>query len=295
MFKNCFSFSKISVSVLSLLLFSSCKLEELKYEPLTTPEQWLQSRPFINFKGFILNEPLGSFLVFLLAALWFFAGIYFLRKIDGQKSRLWFGISLILGGIGAFQAGISYQAFSYMLKCAGRDFCMHTNSFEVSYSLTQAFSVSAMIASIAYALAKNKLRRAILTYSVLNAFIYLIITIVGVVQPNKILLSFEVLMLFALPGILLVIFLSVSRYLKNKGQLELSLFVAGVLMILVQVTYFLYYAAGITQTLYKEGSGFYFSENDVLHVGMILWLFYVVKYIGNYLRDLNNDTPSSNR
>jgi hypothetical protein len=58
-------------------------------------------------------------------------------------------------------------------------------------------------------------------------------------------------------------------------------------MILVQAAYFMYYAAGITQALYQEGAGFYFSENDVLHVGMILWLWFVVKAIGKNLRDID--------
>jgi hypothetical protein len=281
-----FHFSKIAVGISGMLLFSGCKLEALIYEPLTTPEEWCKTRPCIDINGFVFNEPLGSFLVFLLAALWILSGVYFLRKLDNQKSRFWFGVSLLLGGIGAAQAGISYQAFSYMLKCAGREYCLLTNGFEVGYSLTQALSVSAMTAAIAYALAKKLLRKIILWYAILNALIYLVITIIGVVMPNKFLLSFEVLMLFALPGILLEIILSGSRYLKNKSPLDASLFMAGVLMILVQAAYFLYYAAGITQALYQEGAGFYFSENDVLHVGMILWLWYIVKTIGKNLKDI---------
>jgi len=285
-------FSKIAAGIMGVLFLSGCKLEALTYEPLTTPEEWCKTRPCIDINGFVFNEPLGSFLVFLLAVLWILSGVYFLRKIDNQQSRFWFGVSLILGGIGAAQAGISYQAFSYMLKCAGREYCLLTNGFEVGYSLTQALSVSAMTAAIAYALAKNLLRKIILGYAILNALIYVVITIIGVVQPSKFLLSFEVLMLFALPGILLVIILSGIRYLKNQSPLDASLFLAGLLMILVQAAYFMYYAAGITQALYQEGTGFYFSENDVLHVGMILWLWYVVKAISKNLRDIETQTQN---
>jgi hypothetical protein len=279
-------FSKIAAGISGMLLVSGCKLETLFYEPLTTPDEWCKTRPCIEINGFVFNEPLGSFLVFLLAALWILSGVYFLRKLDNQKSRFWFGVSLLLGGIGAAQAGISYQAFSYMLKCAGREYCLLTNGFEVGYSLTQALSVSAMTAAIAYALAKKLLRKIILVYAIINALVYIVITIIGVVMPNKFLLSFEALMLFALPGILLVIILSGVRYLKNESPLDASLFMAGVLMILVQAAYFLYYAVGITQVLYQEGAGFYFSENDVLHVGMILWLWYVVKTMGKNLKDI---------
>jgi hypothetical protein len=285
-------FSKIAAGIMGVLFLSGCKLEALTYEPLTTPEEWCKTRPCIDINGFVFNEPLGSFLVFLLAALWILSGVYFLRKLDNQQSRFWFGVSLLLGGIGAAQAGISYQAFSYMLKCAGREYCLLTNGFEVGYSLTQALSVSAMTAAIAYALAKYLLRKIILGYAILNALIYVVITIIGVMQPSKFLLSFEVLMLFALPGILLVIILSGIRYLKNQSPLDASLFLAGLLMILVQAAYFMYYAAGITQTLYQEGAGFYFSENDVLHVGMIFWLWYVVKAIGKNLRDIETQTKN---
>ena len=125
-----FHFSKIAASITGLLFLSGCKLEALLYEPLTTPEEWCKTKPCIDINGFVFNEPLGSFLVFLLAVLWILLGVYFLRKIDHQQSRFWFGVSLILGGIGAAQAGISYQAFSYMLKCAGREYCLLTNGFK---------------------------------------------------------------------------------------------------------------------------------------------------------------------
>ena len=59
------------------------------------------------------------------------------------------------------------------------------------------------------------------------------------------------------------------------------------LLIVVNVAYFAYYAAGITETLWDGGDGFYFSANDVLHVGMIAWLVYVAAAVGPRLRDLS--------
>ncbi|HMV77350.1 MAG TPA: hypothetical protein PL048_00985 [Leptospiraceae bacterium] len=274
--------------ILYAIVFNSCRLNELVYEPKTTPEQWCRIRPCIDMGGFIFNEPLGSFLVFLLAFLWVLSGFYFLKKNSGQKSRNWFGIALVLGGIGAFQAGISYQAFSYLLKCAGREFCQLTNGFEVGYSVTQAVSVSAMMTAMAFACTKGLFRKSIIVYSLLNAVIYIIITVIGVSQLNKVLLSFEVLMLFALPGILLVLLISGIGYIKSRNSLDGSLLMAAVLLVLVNVAYFGYYAAGITASLYQEGKGFYFSENDVLHVGMILWLWYTVTYVGRHLKDIED-------
>ena len=274
-----------------VLLLSACgRLDELTYQPETTPEQWCDQRPCVEVGDRILNEPLGTFLVFLLAGLWVAAGIYFLGTRRGQRSRQWLGIALILGGIGAALAGVSYQAFSYELKCAGLDVCRLTNGWEVGYSLTQACSVSAMLIAVAHACTTDRLRRSLIVFAVVNAAAYLVITIVGVLAPSAVLLSFAVLMLFALPGILIVIIVAGRRYRSTHDPMDRSLVVAAVLLVAVQVAYFAYYAAGTTAVLWDDGTGFYFSENDVLHIGMILWLWYVVAVVGRHLRDASTAT-----
>ncbi|MEX1210329.1 MAG: hypothetical protein WEA35_05575 [Candidatus Nanopelagicales bacterium] len=128
-------------------------------------------------------------------------GGYFLVSSRGQRSRTWFGVSLILGGLAAGSAGISYQAFSYELKCAGRDFCALTNGYEIAYSLMQVASMSAMVVAVAYALASVRTRRAITVYAVLNLIVYVAVTVAGVLLPSAFLLSFEPLLLFAVPAL----------------------------------------------------------------------------------------------
>ena len=110
--------------LLALPLLTACgRLDELTYDPPITPQEWCQDRPCVQVGDTIVNEPLGTFLVFALAALWIGVGVYFLVTRRAQRSRLWLGVALVLGGLGAAQAGISYQAFSYELKCAGQEFC----------------------------------------------------------------------------------------------------------------------------------------------------------------------------
>ncbi len=223
--------------------------------------------------------------MFLLALLWIGVGIHFLQTRRGQLSRTWLGVALVLGGVGAAQAGISYQAFSYALKCAGREYCQLTNGFEIGYSVTQAISVSAMLIAVAYACAIDRLRRALIGYAVINGAVYLLVSIAGVSIPSRTLLSFEILMLFALPGIVLVVLVTGRRYRTSREAMDRSLLLSALLLVLVQVAYFAYYAAGITQQLWKGGQGFYFSENDVLHVGMIGWLAYLLASVGRHLCD----------
>ncbi len=240
-----------------------------------------------------LTQPLGSVLVFLLAALWIAAGIYFLKTGRGQRSRKWFGWSLILGGIGAAAAGISFQMFGFQLKCAGRDQCLFTNGFEVTYSISQAASVSLMLIAIAYACSRIPGRSWLIGYAIVNVAGYLAVAALGVALPNKFLLSFELLMLFAVPGLILVFILSLVRYRENHDPIYRSILWATVLLVIVQVAYFGYYAAGITALLWDNGDGFYFSENDVLHVGMMLWLAYAVGVVGKYLRDIETVESSA--
>ena len=170
-------------------------------------------------------------------------------------------------------------------KCAGLDLCRLTNAWEVGYSLTQASSVSAMLIAVAHACTTGALRRGLILFAAINALTYLAVTVIGVLAPSAALLSFGVLMLFALPGILIVVVVAGRRYVAMRDPMDRSLVVAAVLLVLVQVAYFGYYAAGITAVLWDDGDGFFFSENDVLHIGMTLWLWYVVAVVGRHLRD----------
>ena len=270
---------------LSVLVLAGCgRLDELTYEPPTTPAQWCEQRPCIEVGGTVINEPIGIVLVFGLALMWIGAGVYFLMSRRGQRSRLWFGVALVLGGIGAGLAGISYQLFSYVLKCEGRELCALTSGYEVAYSVTQAWSVSAMVVAVAYACTLGRARSGLMIYAVINAVVYCVVTAIGVLTPSATLLSFSVLMLFALPGVLIVIALT-ARHLGEPK--ERAIFTAAILLLLVQVAYYAYWASGLTQTLWDNGNGIYFSDNDVLHIGFILWLAYLLWRVGPTLADRN--------
>ena len=255
-------------------------MDELVYQPPTTPAEWCTQRPCVEVGGLTLAEPWSSVLVFALALLWLGVGIYFLASRRGQRSRAWFGMSLILGGLAAGSAGISYQAFSYELKCAGRDVCALTNGYEIAYSLLQVASMSAMLVAVAYALASTRARRAITVYAVLNLLVYVAITFAGVFMPSAFLLSFELLLIFAVPALVIAAVLALRRWSESLARRVLWVLV---LLVLVQVAYLVYFALGVTESLWA--SGIYFSANDVLHVGMLAWLAVTGWALGPTLKD----------
>jgi len=255
-------------------------VDELVYQPPTTPAEWCAQRPCVEMGGVVLAEPWSSALVFLLALVWLGVGVFFLATRRGQRSRMWFGVSLVLGGLAAGSAGISYQAFSYELKCAGREVCALTNGYEIAYSLLQVASMSAMVVAVAYALASARARRAITVYAVLNLIVYVVVTIAGVLVPSAFLLSFELLLIFAVPALVIAAVLAVRRWSESLARRVLGVLV---LLVLVQVAYLVYFALGITESLWR--SGVYFSANDVLHVGMLAWLAVTAWALGPVLRD----------
>ncbi|MBM3687507.1 MAG: hypothetical protein FJW85_10960 [Actinobacteria bacterium] len=268
------------LAVIALVLAGCGRVDELVYQPPTTPAEWCAQRPCVEAGGVTLAEPWSSALVFALALLWLGVGAYFLLSRRGQRSRAWFGASLVLGGLAAGSAGISYQAFSYELKCAGRDLCALTNGYEIAYSLLQVASMSAMVIAVAYALASARARRAITVYAVLNLLVYAVVTIAGVLIPSAFLLSFELLLLFAIPALVIAAVLAIRRWAEPLARRVLWVLV---LLVLVQVAYLVYFALGVTESLWA--SGVYFSANDVLHVGMLIWLGVTAWALGPTLRD----------
>lgn len=277
----------VGLGAFAALLAGCGRVDELVYQPPTTPAEWCAQRPCVEVGGVTLAEPWSSALVFALALLWLGVGIYFLASRRGQRSRTWFGLSLVLGGLAAGSAGTSYQALSYELKCAGRQVCTLTNGFEIAYSLLQVASMSAMVIAVAYALATARTRRAITVYAALNLVVYVVVTVVGVLLPSAFLLSFELLLLFAVPALVIAAVLAIRRWHQPLARRILGVLV---LLVLVQVAYLVYFALGITESLWA--SGLYFSANDVLHVGMLVWLAITAWVLGPALEDRPNLTSA---
>ena len=275
-------------SLVALLLLTGCaRLDAIPAAPPQTAATWLTIQPHaaikIGVQEIILVQPSTSFFVYLLGVLAIGAGLHFFRIQDGQRSRVWWGIALVLWGAGALLAGTSYEAFSYALKCAGRPACVWTSWWEVLYLILSVASVNAMLLAEAYACAVGKRRRALTIYAVANAAVYAAVVLTGALIPVKFLISFELLILFAAPTILMFFMLNGKRYARLRDDMDLALLGAWTWLALTLGAYFLYLMLGITQTLWA--TGFWFSENDVLHIGLIVWMIYLALVVAPRVRD----------
>ena len=194
--------------LLTIPLLAGCtSLDAIPFAPPQTAASWLTIQPFatitIAAREIILVQPSTTFFVYLLGVVAIGVGLYFFRIRDGQRSRLWWGIALMLWGVGALLAGTSYEAFSYAIKCAGRQACVWTSWWEVSYLILSVASVDAMMLAQAYTCTVGRWRRALLVYAALNAAVYVVIVLIGTLIPVKFLISFELLILFAAPTVLI--------------------------------------------------------------------------------------------
>jgi hypothetical protein len=266
------------------IILSACgPLDSIPYTPPQTPQTWLTIQPSIRLGSLLIVQPSTSAIVTLLGLLALGAGGYFLRIRERQVSRVWWGIALLLWGAGALFAGASYEAFSYQLKCAGRAACIWTTWLELVYLVLSVASVDAMLLALSYSSASGRLRRALSGYALLHIALYTAAVLLGALLPLKFLISFELLILACAPTILLFLGLNGWRYARRKLPLDRVLLGAWAWLVLTIAAYFLYYLSGLTQILWARGA--WFSENDVLHLGLIGWMIYLALVLAPRLAD----------
>ena len=184
-------------------------------------------------------------------------------------------MALLLWGAGALLAGTSYEGLSYHLKCAGREVCLWTTWWELGYLILSAASINAMLLAQAYAGAQGRGRRVMSGYALAHTTLYAGAVLLGAFIPHKFLISFEFLILTTGPTILFFTFFNGWRYARFRQKLDLLLLGTWLGLGVVIGLYFLYYALGFTAQLWAQG--IWFSDNDVLHLGLIAWMVYIAR------------------
>jgi hypothetical protein len=273
--------------ILFLFALGGCgRLDSIEYSPRTTPEQFLNSQPHLRLPllDLVLIQPSSTIIVYFVSVLTLGVGLYFLRVRRGQQTRLWWGIGLLLSGLGALMAGTSYQAFGYEIKCAGRQFCTWTSYWEVGYLLCSGAGMSAMLVAMGYSCVSGMPRKALFVYAFASAMVYGGAVLTGALVPIRFLVSFEGLLLAATPTIALALFLTVRGSWMYRDRMNLALLKTWVSLVAVMAAYALAVAMEMGPRLWTLG--IWFTENDVLHLGMILWILFIAVTLPNRVEDL---------
>lgn len=260
--------------------------------PDLTKENWAEKQPLKKVKigsiEFYLSQPLSSFLVYLLGVIVVAAGIRFFMIQDGEVSRYWWGISLVLWGVGAIVAGTSYQMFGYELKAARREVCSWTSWWEIIYLILQQWSMNAMTVAVAYSCTTGLLKEILIWYSLVISIVYAILTLIGAFVPIKALITFEWMVEISMPSFILFLVLNSVRYIQFGHTMDLVLMGSWILIYLSWWGYIKYWKSGLTDKLWKKGKGIWFSDNDVLHIILIIWGLYVLFVMPEYIKDFQN-------
>jgi hypothetical protein len=231
--------------------------ESLTDQPPLTPADFCTLQPCVPVRiggaEWVLAQPSSSLLVFLLAALGCAAGLRVLRRVGGERSRSWLAASLLLGGVGAFLAGTSYQAFGWEIKCAGREVCAWTSGWEIAYLVLAVASGNALLMAVALARATGPWRTALFAWAALASGVHLLLTAVGALVPVRFLISFELLVLFVAPLVPACLLLLGWRWRRLGDPLDAALAGSAALLAAVIGAYSLHLSLRFTEALWARG------------------------------------------
>lgn len=273
-------------AVIPLLILTSCnRLSELKHN--ITPEEWLESHPYWELSfgsvNFIFAEPSSTFLVFLLGFVLLIIGILLLKNNTGEKTIFLWGWALIAWALSTFSAGTSYQAFSYEIKCAGQEICSWTSWWEIVYLLLFVLALNTIIMAVSQSSTTGKLKKVVIAYASINFISYSVLLLTGAFMPHRFLVSFEFMVLFTSPAFIILFIINLLAYRVKKEKMDLMLIFAWVFMFVIVVLYFGFLLSGYAAVLWEKG--IWFNANDVLHITLILWAFYLYFGVSKHFKD----------
>tara|TARA_B100001093_G_scaffold494554_1_gene538104 strand:+ start:7574 stop:8392 length:819 start_codon:yes stop_codon:yes gene_type:complete len=234
---------------------------------------WCLNQPCLEIFGIRINQFSSSILVYTLAFYGLFVGYKYYQTQGGQKSRLYWSISLVLGGIGAFSAGSSFQAFAFTIKCAGKEFCDATSLFEVAYNILTVWSAGFLCLAIGVTFLRYSKMKTISIITLGYCLVFTLLSLAAFKENLYLLVSFEFLLLYLAPVYLSIITITIYQHIKNTNESSRKHLIAWLTLMLTLITYYLYLNFHFTELLWSKG--IWFSANDVLHLGMIGWLYYL--------------------
>ncbi len=280
--------TRFSFLILLMIGLHGCQsLDTIDYSPVLSPELFLQQQHWmkVNVFGFefIWSQPSSTVIVYFVGLFTMYVGYRFLKIHNHQHSLFWWGVGLLLTGLGALFAGTSYQALGYELKCNGRTTCTYTSWFEVFYMLLSVPGLNAFLWATSYTNAKGVFRKCMMAYALIHTLVYSALLLYGAFAPVRFLVSFDFFVLASAPTVLFLLLLHGAAVVKHHDVLNLTLLKGWMLFMCVGFAYGLYLYLGLTQPLWAKG--IWFTENDVLHLGMTGWVYYLFKNLPVALKD----------
>jgi len=87
------------------------------------------------------------------------------------------------------------------------------------------------------------------------------------------------------PFLLLFFIVNSWQYYMLRDPMDLAFLDTWILLLLTGAAYCLYDDLDITQKPWARGEGIWFSQNDVLHICLTLWLIFIATVVANRVKD----------
>jgi hypothetical protein len=243
------------------------KVDQLILNPLLNLDAFLNQSPSLVVYGLIIQQPSSFIFVLLLALITCLLGLEYIihRK---SKFHLYLGINFVFWGIGAFLAGLSYQAFGYYVKCVGFEYCLFTNWIELLYMSFTVLSINALLVAYSYLVESTKWSTVLRKIALSSVLVYSVFQGLGMLIPNQFMLSYEGMLLFLSPNIIIMM---IINYRKISDLLHRKLWGLWLIFLGINIAYFVSLFA--QQGIYLQTNfNIWFNENDTLHVLLIVWM-----------------------
>ncbi|MFT5334078.1 MAG: hypothetical protein ACI9GB_001985 [Halioglobus sp.] len=161
---------------------------------------------------------------------------------------------------------------------------LHLDQLVVDFYMSfQVACFNAMLVAVSFSSTKGILRRVLLVYAAANYLGHHVILMIGLVLLDRFFLSYEMVVLFITPTFAIFSIVNGFRFFKHRDPQDLVMLGSWAILAMTNVAYYAYFSRGYTQTLW--GHGIWFSENDVLHILVLLWVIYAGWVVSKKVRD----------
>jgi hypothetical protein len=146
-------------------------------------------------------------------------------------------------------------------------------------------SLDALLIATALSCTGGNLQMVLLGYALLSAVVYACLTFIGALVPVKTLITFQLMVWVSTPIFLTVFLINGWRYYQFGTPMDLALLAAWLWLLCTMAAYWLYGHLDIAPKLWAKRKGIWFSQNDVLHIGLIGWMIYIATVVANLVND----------
>lgn len=255
-------------SIISFIVsFQFSQIDRLLIQPQINSEVFLLQYPYIKINNLIIQQPTSTFFILLLTIITLGLGLYYLKN-KSNKFSFWLGINFVFWGLGAFLAGLSYQAFGYYLKCTNFEYCTFTNWVELLYMTFTVLSINALLVAYSYLSNHKKIQKNLQNFALGSVVFYALFQGIGIILPNRFMISYEGMLLFLSPNIIIMMWIN---YQNLNNSIHKKLWIIWLLFLGVNIAYFVALFSNQGPFLYSNFN-IWFNENDTLHVLLIIWM-----------------------